>query len=44
MVVPHGALAGRYSLRRLMLWLDVKLGYGKRLAPRDWWMSSPEVR
>jgi len=31
-------LAGT-SLRRLMLWLDVKLGYGKRLAPREWWAS-----
>ena len=29
-------LAGT-PLRRLMLWLDVKLGYGKRLAPREWW-------
>ena len=31
-------LAGT-PLRRLMLWLDVKLGYGKRMAPRDWWAS-----
>ncbi len=31
-------LAGT-PLRRLMPWLDVKLGYGKRLAPRDWWTS-----
>jgi reductive dehalogenase len=29
-------LAGT-PLRRLMLWLDVRLGYGKRLAPREWW-------
>ena len=29
-------LAGT-PLRKLMLWLDVKLGYGKRMAPRDWW-------
>ncbi len=31
-------LAGT-PLRRLMPWLDVKLGYGKRLAPREWWAS-----
>lgn len=24
-------------LRRLLLWLDVKLGYGQRLKPVDWW-------
>ncbi len=29
-------LAGT-RLRRFMLWLDIKLGYGKRLAPRRWW-------
>ena len=29
-------LAGT-RLRRFMLWLDVKLGYGKRMAPRRWW-------
>lgn len=31
-------LAGT-PLRRLMPWLDVKLGYGRRLAPREWWAS-----
>ncbi len=31
-------LAGT-PLRRLMPWLDVKLGFGKRLAPRAWWAS-----
>jgi len=29
-------LAGTW-LRRLMLWLDIKLGYGKRMAPKQWW-------
>ncbi|MBT5083684.1 MAG: reductive dehalogenase [Rhodospirillaceae bacterium] len=29
-------LAGT-RLRRLMLWLDIKLGYGKRIAPNKWW-------
>lgn len=24
-------------LRRLMLWLDNKLGFGKRMKPNDWW-------
>ncbi len=24
-------------LRRVMLWLDIKWGYGKRLAPKQWW-------
>ena len=24
-------------LRSLMHWFDVKMGYGKRLAPREWW-------
>lgn len=27
------------SLRRLMLWLDVKLGFGDRRKPRNWWAS-----
>jgi len=31
-------LAGT-PLRKFMLWLDVKLGYGKRMAPKDWWAS-----
>lgn len=25
------------SLRRFMLWLDIKLGYGERLKPKEWW-------
>lgn len=29
-------LAGT-RLRRFMLWLDVKLGYGERMAPMHWW-------
>ena len=29
-------LAGT-SLRRLMLWLDVKLGFGQRMPPKWWW-------
>ena len=29
-------LAGT-PLRRLILWIDIKLGYGKRLVPREWW-------
>ena len=29
-------LAGT-PLRRVMLWLDVRLGYGKRMASREWW-------
>ena len=24
-------------LRHLMLWLDIKLDYGKRIAPNKWW-------
>ena len=36
--------AGRWlagtPLRRLMLWLDVKLGYGKRMPPKQWWQSA----
>ena len=31
-------LAGT-PLRRLMPWLDIKMGFGKRLAPRAWWAS-----
>jgi len=29
-------LAGT-RLRRVMLWLDKKFGYGERIRPRDWW-------
>lgn len=29
-------LAGSF-LRRLMLWLDVRMGFGKRMKPREWW-------
>ncbi len=29
-------LAGT-PLRRLMLWLDVKLGFGQRMPPKQWW-------
>ncbi len=29
-------LAGT-KLRRLMLWLDIKLGFGERVAPETWW-------
>ena len=32
-------LAGT-RLRRLMLWLDIKLGYGQRVAPSRWWRSN----
>jgi len=32
-------LAGT-SLRRLMLWLDIKLGYGERLKPKEWWRGT----
>ncbi len=31
-------LAGT-PLRRVMLWLDVKLRHGERVAPRQWWAS-----
>ncbi len=31
-------LAGT-PLRRLMLWLDVKLGFGERMPPKRWWGS-----
>ena len=27
----------RFPTGRLLLWLDVKLGYGARLKPRNWW-------
>ncbi len=36
-------LAGT-PLRKFMLWLDVKLGYGKRMAPKDWWASRKPSR
>jgi len=36
-------LAGT-ALRKFMLWLDVKLGYGKRIAPKDWWASAKSGR
>lgn len=26
-------------LRRLLHWFDIKMGYGKRLAPKEWWQS-----
>ena len=29
-------LAGT-PLRRLMLWLDIRLGYGERDTPQKWW-------
>jgi epoxyqueuosine reductase QueG len=29
-------LAGT-SMRRALHWLDVRMGYGKRMAPRNWW-------
>ena len=31
-------LAGT-PLRRLMLWLDVKLGFGQRMPPKRWWQG-----
>jgi reductive dehalogenase len=31
-------------LRRLMRWLDDRLGYGKRQAPETWWAPSGEVK
>ncbi|MDP6345391.1 MAG: reductive dehalogenase [Alphaproteobacteria bacterium] len=34
-------LAGT-GLRRLMLWLDIKLGYGGRRKPGQWWQSLRE--
>ena len=36
-------LAGT-RLRRLMLWLDVRLGYGKRKTPSVWWGDIDEQR
>ena len=30
-------------LRRLMLWLDVKLGFGERMKPKRWWQSQQVV-
>jgi len=33
-------LAGTRA-RKFMLWLDDKLGYGKRVAPKDWWADTP---
>ncbi len=32
-------LAGT-RLRRLMLWLDIKLGYGERVTPGSWWRKA----
>jgi len=31
-------LAGT-RLRRLMLWLDIRLGFGERMRPRRWWQG-----
>ncbi len=31
-------LAGT-SLRKFMLWLDVKLGFGRRMRPSEWWKT-----
>jgi hypothetical protein len=28
------------KLRRLALWLDIKLGFGKRKLPADWWREA----
>jgi len=36
-------LAGT-RLRRLMLWLDVKLGFGERVKPKDWWSRASGAR
>ena len=36
-------LAGT-ALRKFMLWLDVKLGYGKRMAPKSWWANAKPSR
>lgn len=33
-------LAGS-PLRRLALWLDIRLGFGKRLKPESWWKNRP---
>jgi hypothetical protein len=30
------------GLRRLMLWLDNRLGYGARVLPKDWWRKGME--
>ncbi len=42
------ARAGRWlagtPLRRLMLRLDVKLGFGERVKPRDWWVRGAGKR
>jgi epoxyqueuosine reductase len=32
-----GILVANSSLRTFMLWLDDKLGFGKRLVPSEWW-------
>ncbi len=41
------ARAGRWlagtPLRRLMLWLDVKLGFGERVKPKDWWSHASKA-
>ena len=34
-------LAGT-QLRRFMLWLDVRLGYGERVSPNRWWQGERE--
>jgi len=36
-------LAGT-PLRRLMLWLDMRLGFGERMKPRRWWQGSIHER
>ncbi len=37
------SLAGT-GLRKFMLWLDVKLGYGLRMKPKHWWKDKSDSR
>lgn len=30
-------------LRRLMLWLDIKLGFGERMKPKRWWQNHQPI-
>ena len=36
-IYRFGRMLAGTGLRRLMLWLDVRLGFGKREKPGAWW-------
>ena len=42
MIYPAWKSVGRRCLRRLMLELDITLGYGQRMRARQWWNGERE--